>query len=292
MVWRVRAYSSASSRQRWIRPTAERPDHRARAVEHLHRDQKAVALSVNQRARRDFDVVQEHLRRRPGSLTQLAQRLADRHAGRVPVHEESADAPVSGLRIGLGEDHEHLRERRVRDPDLAAVENVAIAFLHGTGLDASDVGARSRLGERVGTELPRLQAAERLALELRRAGHMEHVGEDRVEPERARDPSTGPAQFLGDQRRLQRTPTAAAERYRHRHVHQTDLARLLEHAHRKARLPVALRGHRLNLLARELAGRPPDQLLLIVELEVHELLAAPRRFPATSSRDTARAAWS
>ena len=263
MVWRVRAYCSASSRAALEQPQRQRPDHRARAVEHLHGDHEAGTLHVDQRATRHLDIVEEHLGGRAGALPKLAQRRADRETGRVAIHEECTDASVCPLGIGLREYHEHFRQRRIGDPHLAAVDDVAIAAAHRARLDRRHVRARAWLGHRVRSELAPQQPAEGLALLDLRPGHVEHVRKDRIEPKRPGDPGAGPGQFFGDQRKLQRAPTAAAELGGDRHVHQAHLARLVEHLSGKARFLVAGRRQRQDLLARKLPRRVPDQLLLV-----------------------------
>jgi hypothetical protein len=78
MVWRVLAYSSASSRQRCINPTPSAAIS-GRTVEHLHGDEEARTLpSIS--ARRHLHVVEKYSAAGP-ALTQFAQRLAHRKPG-------------------------------------------------------------------------------------------------------------------------------------------------------------------------------------------------------------------
>ncbi len=66
-----------------------------------------------------------------------------------PLHallqHEAADLVV--MRLGLGPDHEDIRDGRVRDPRLGAGEAIAPVGLHGAGLHAGGIGAGIRLGQ-------------------------------------------------------------------------------------------------------------------------------------------------
>jgi hypothetical protein len=68
----------------------------------------------------------------------------------APLDQESRDAARAGIGIGLAVDHEHIGAGAIGDPELAAVEDVAVALPLGLELHGHDVGARARLrhGER------------------------------------------------------------------------------------------------------------------------------------------------
>ncbi len=60
----------------------------------------------------------------------------------MPFSIRNAVMPrAPGVRIGLGIDHDGLGDRPVGDPELRAVEDVAVALLVGAGAHRNDVGA-------------------------------------------------------------------------------------------------------------------------------------------------------
>ena len=86
------------------------------------------------------------------------------------------------LGIGLGEDDVEVRDAGVGDEALAAVEHVLVALAPRLGAHRGRVGARARLGERVGGQpLAARQAREVARLLL--------VGAGELDPERARAPA-------------------------------------------------------------------------------------------------------
>src|SRR5689334_1738076 len=108
---------------------------------------------------------------------------------------------------------------------------------------------------------------------------MKHVGEYRVQSQRAGDAGACRSELLGHYRQIEQSPPAAAELARDGHVDEAQFARLVEHVHRKARLAVALRRDRLDLPARKLACGVLNQLLLFGELEVHRVVFLERIKP-------------
>ena len=124
IVWRVLAYSQRLVQRTLQKSERQRPDHRTRTIEHFHCDDEACTLSVDECTFRHFDVLEEHLGRGAGALPEFAQRRTHREAGGVAVHEERTDSAARCVDIGLGEDYEHARQRRIGDPHLATVDHV------------------------------------------------------------------------------------------------------------------------------------------------------------------------
>ena len=87
--------------------------------------------------------------------------------------------------------------------------------------------------------------------------------------DRDRDRRVDPRQLLDRERVRDRVAAGAAVFLGQRQAHHTELAELRHELVREARLAVELLGDRSDLLARELAHRVADELLLMCEVEVH-----------------------
>ncbi len=94
-----------------------------------------------------------------GVHAELLELLLADHSRGVHRHEEQGEPVVAGLRVGLGDEHDHIGAVAVRDVGLGAVDDVVIAVSDGAGLDAGDIGAGVRLGD--------AQAEDLLALDRR-----------------------------------------------------------------------------------------------------------------------------
>src|SRR5258706_6095744 len=77
----------------------------------------------------------------------------DLEALRAALDHERGDALAAHARIEIREDDEHVRDRRVRDEGLRAVDDVRIAVALRRRLQASGVAARARLGEAIRADL-------------------------------------------------------------------------------------------------------------------------------------------
>src|SRR5690606_23030492 len=67
--------------------------------------------------------------------------------------DEGGDAPLAGLGVGLGIDHQGVGVGPVGDPHLGAVEHVAVAALFGAQPHADDVRARAGFAHGQGADL-------------------------------------------------------------------------------------------------------------------------------------------
>ena len=106
---------------------------------------------------------------RRGALAHLVLVRAAAHAGPVEVDDEDAHAALAGLGVGAREHGREIGDRRVVDPQLAAVEPPAGRGARRGGADAGDVRARVGLGDRVGGAALRGEQRAQVVLALRRA---------------------------------------------------------------------------------------------------------------------------
>src|SRR5262245_38143559 len=97
-------------------------------------------------------IVEEQFAGRRCADAQLVFLLAHRESGEIPFDNERGDTPVAFARIGVGEDDEEAGLIAVRDPQLAAVDQIMIAFVFGPGLHRERVGAGTRLAQTVGAD--------------------------------------------------------------------------------------------------------------------------------------------
>src|SRR5439155_382304 len=97
-------------------------------------------------------VAEEHLAGRRALDPHLRLDPADLESGRVRFDDERGDAVVARTRFGLREADVDVRHTGVRDEALRAVEDVRVAVPAGLGAHRRAVGARARLGQRVGRE--------------------------------------------------------------------------------------------------------------------------------------------
>ena len=89
--------------------------------------------------------------------------------GRVLADDEGGLAARAERRVDGGDDDVDVGDAAVGDEDLGAVEDPLVAVALGGRLQALDVGAGLRLGDRVGAELDLLAAAEALGNPLARS---------------------------------------------------------------------------------------------------------------------------
>src|SRR5690606_20384439 len=128
-------------------PEHLRADADASFVQRLDRDLVALADLAEHVLFRDAAVVHDQLDRRGRPDAELVLLLADTEAVRLPFDDESRDAAIALLGVGVREDDEHARLAAVRDPQLAAIEAPAAAVdLRRTGLERERVGAGAGLG--------------------------------------------------------------------------------------------------------------------------------------------------
>src|SRR3954451_3967137 len=108
---------------------------------------EALALLAEHRRGRHAHVLEGEQRGVAGVHAELLELLLADDARQVHGHEEQRDAAVAGLRVGLGDEDDHVGAVAVGDVGLRAVDYVLVAVAHRARLDAGDVGAGVGLGD-------------------------------------------------------------------------------------------------------------------------------------------------
>ena len=129
-----------------------RADADAAFVEGLDGDLVAFAGLAEHVLGRDVAILEDDLAGRGGANAELVFFLADGKSDGVFFDEEGGDAFVSGRGVEGREDDEHASFAGVGDPQLLAVEDVAVGAFFGPGLQGEGVGAGGGLAERVGAD--------------------------------------------------------------------------------------------------------------------------------------------
>ena len=192
----------------------------------------------------------------------------DHDAVGVGRDDECGQAAMTLRLVRRGEDGEPRRMTGVRDEHLRAVEDVVFAVANGGRLDARDVRAGIRLGQREGRQQRLLdQLREPGSLLLLRAGDDHRPVAEPVRCDRGADARAAPAQLLADQHPLERAELEAAVCLGHMDVHQTQLVRLREHLGRVRRALVVLAFLRPDLALREVVREVAQRLLLVGQAE-------------------------
>src|SRR5207245_3276077 len=96
--------------------------------------------------------VEDQLAGGGGSNPELVLPLADRKALAATLHRERRDALVPLREVGVGEDDEQPGLGAVRDPQLAPLEDPALAAPGRPGLEPEGIRSRLGFGEGVGAE--------------------------------------------------------------------------------------------------------------------------------------------
>ena len=102
--------------------------------------------------------------------------MAGGQAGGAGLHKEHRHALHAGGLVGHGGDAVEGGDAAVGDEALAAVEDVAVAVLHGGGLAGAGVGAGARLGEAEGAEATVHDQLAGPLLQLLAAGDQHRLG--------------------------------------------------------------------------------------------------------------------
>ncbi len=151
-IWRPKACALHGVLQRHVEAVLGAGDAAGRADQPLalelpHDVVEALADLAEHGGGRDAHVLEGQQRRVGGVHAELLEALLADHAGRVHRHEEEREAVVAGVRVGLGDEHDHVGAVAVGDVGLGAVDDVLVAVAHRARLDAGDVGAGVGLGD-------------------------------------------------------------------------------------------------------------------------------------------------
>jgi hypothetical protein len=148
------------------------------------------------------------------------------------------------------------------------IDDVVVAVAHRGGLDAGDVRAGVRLGQRErGQQHLVDERREPLALLLLGPRDDHRPVAEPVRHDRRADPGAAPAELLADQHALEPAELEAPIGLRNVDVHQAELVRLGEHIRGVDRALVILAFLRPDLPLREVVGEVAQRLLLVGEPE-------------------------
>ena len=219
---------------------------------------------------RDAEAVEHHL----GGVDALVAHLVDLAGDREPLGDLAEPARLLdqqrrqvlvgllGALVGLDEHRGEVRRAAVGQPHLGAVDHVVVAVGLRAGLDGRDVGAQVRLrhGEGAG-HLPGRELRQVLLLLLLGAVVDDHVADDEVGVDDARDAHPPARDLLDDQRvgrqRLAQTAVLLRD-------HEPEQAHLLHPVDDRLRVLVGvleLLGVRDDLLVHVVADGGEDLLL-------------------------------
>ncbi len=186
---------------------------------------------------------------------------------------------VPRLGVDGGDDDVDVGDAAVGDEDLGPVEDPLVTVALGGRLQALDVGARLRLGHRVGAELDLLAAAEALgdplADLLGGAGRSDAGRGEAGAGDRQGDAGAAPVELFGRDH-LQLALGVSGRALDALEAAEALLARLLDHIPGDALLFVVLAGRGPDHLAGEGPAAVLELLLLVVECEIHGSLLGRR----------------
>jgi hypothetical protein len=206
------------------RAATPRCDHQPLVTEPRVGEAHAGALLADQLRGGHPHVVERHHGVRVRIRVGVARLAHQAHARRVLVDDEQRVLALVIAADELGLEEDVVGAVVGRDVHLLAVEHVVAAVTARRRLDRVDVGARTRLGDRVA--LVALAADRRLqpGLDLLGRHHLRRPGGRGVQApaQRIRDA----ADLLGDEHLLQRREPAAAKLLRQVHRGQAELAGL------------------------------------------------------------------
>ena len=195
--------------------------------------------------------------------------------GPVLLDDEHRDAAVGlrPVRVGAGQQHEHVRPGGERAPGLDAVDQPAAVGAGGRRHDVGDVGAVVRLGDRHrGQSLAAGQLGQPLDLLLLGAAVEQRPREDlRPGDERAADAEGPPAQLLGGDDHAQVVALVAggeaAVLLRHRQAEAAELGQAGDQLLGDVAVrPVDVLGPRPDLVLGEPVERLAGQLEVVAQV--------------------------
>ena len=192
-------------------------------------------------------------------------------AGRALLDHERRLAAGAELGVDGGDDHVDVGDAAVGDEDLGPVQDPLVAVALGGRLQALDVGAGLRLGDRVGAELDLIGAAEAVGHPagdlVGGAGGGDAGGGEARAGDRERDARAAPVELLGRDH-LHLALGVGGVRWIASSVPKPCAARLPDHLPGNALLFVVLAGRRADHLTGEFPGALLVLELLLVECEV------------------------
>jgi hypothetical protein len=239
-------------------------------VQHAHRDPEALALVAQPLIGGHLQIFERERDGVRAAQAHLVLGVADHEPLGAALDDEGRESPVARGLVGAREDQVDAGLLAVRDPVLAAVQQVRVALPHRGGLDRGGVGARAGLAERERGQLPRDQAwQEAPALHVvaeaehrQRAHRVVHRDHDR---ERGRDPRD----LLQHHHDGARVVADAAPFLGDRHAEEALLCELRDRLARHDPLVVPAGRVRGELALAQLPHRVAHRALVFREIEVH-----------------------
>ncbi len=242
---------------------------------------------------RDEAVLEDDLRGVARADAELLLLAAHLQAGRALRHEEGGDAGGPLGRIGVRVDDVVVGDAAVGAELLGAVEHIAVAHARRASLHRKGVRPRVGLGEAEAAEhqLVRIGELRQPAslLLIGAAGANARDGE-RHRLDANRDPGTSPVQlFIQDQLGEEVEALAAVLLGQERGRSEAELVRPVDHLVWKLLALVVTRGHRADLVDREVVRELADGLLLGRQREIERQRATKGTRPKPSSGSARRA---
>ena len=237
-------------------------------VEGAHRDLEALTLGPQTVFDRHLTVLQMEGHGRRRTDTHLPLFFPDGKPLEAGLDEEGRYPPRAPRLVDGGKERDDPGVGAVRAPELAPVQNVAVALPYGRRLQVGGIGAGTRLGERIGgQDVAGGQPGKIACLLLVAAGQ-----KDGVAPEGSRPPVGGgggarPGDLFGDEGNREGAQVSAAIGLRDPDAEQSLVGQQPHDLRRIALGLVVLGRDRGDLLAchlpREIAYHP----LLVAEIE-------------------------
>lgn len=125
---------------------SQRGDADAALLQHAHHDVEAAPLRTEQRLARNRDAVEIERADLARALAHLVLLRPARDARCMEIAQEDAHAAMAGGGIGRGQHEAEIGDRCVMNPELAAIDDIALGRFARRGANVGEIGAGLRLG--------------------------------------------------------------------------------------------------------------------------------------------------
>ncbi len=244
-------------------------------VERKHRDLEAFADAAEHVLLGHFHLVHLEVAGVAGEDAPLLLEGAARESLEGPLDDERGDAGRIALLLLLEirprKDDEVVGDIGERDPHLLAREHVAIAFLHGDGLNAAHVAARGRFRQAIGRNLLALRLRHQVPLLLILASPREQrqAVEAGVHRHDHAERRVDVLELLARQTQADVVHARAAVLDRHRDAEQAELGHLRQNRRIEGVGAVELLDPGRHLAARPVAHGLLEQALFFGQLQIN-----------------------
>ncbi|MNV41488.1 hypothetical protein D3C71_1331270 [compost metagenome] len=245
--------------------------HHALEIQPGHQHVDAAADRAQHVPGRHFAVLEHQLAGVGAAHAQLVQLLRGGEPLHALFHQEGGDALGTGLEVGLGVDHQHVRIRAVGDPHLVAVEHVVVAALVRAQFHRDHVRAGAGFTHRQRADLLAAAQPGQEALLLVFGAVLAQLvhAQVRVRAVGQADAAGGTRDFFHRHHVRQVAHAAAAVFFLHGQAEQTLLAELAPQRMREQVLFIGLGGQRGDLRGGKMGHALAQQVDLVAEMEVH-----------------------